>query len=167
MSAAATVFIHILDQRGFVLLVLIAVTMHARKGRVYLCESERRNLGKCQTASFWIVKASSIPVFPNLPFGTRLPPPRCSLCEICYLLICYVNPPWIAAAVVSSSLIDFDPSVLSPQLRLPSSRLLSLCPSRGERTEMGKGLLDSLSITVLRALSMFMRWPTRVTPKSR
>lgn len=34
----------------------------------------------------------------------------CSLCEIWPPFICCVNPPWIAAAVVSSSLIGFNPS---------------------------------------------------------
>lgn len=64
--------------------------------------------GERQPVCFWIVSPFSVPVFPS-PFGTWLPPFCRSLCEICSLLICYMNPPWIAA-VVSSSLIDSNPS---------------------------------------------------------
>lgn len=124
---------------------------------LHLCKSACHNWGvpagvfMDRQPFFFFRPSVSISLWDVTPFFCR------SLCEICSPLICCVNPPWIAA-VVSSSLIDSDPLLLpssfalslflplrlQPQLRLPSSILLSVCPSRGERTEIGKGLLDSL-----------------------
>ena len=98
---------------------------------------------------FWI----RLSLFPSL-LGAWTRSSRRAHCEICSLLVGCVDAPSWTAAVVSSSPVDssLSPSLslsparrLRPQLRPPSSILLSACPSRGERTDMGKGLLDNLS----------------------
>lgn len=120
-------------------------------GGVYSCKSARHNWGA--PAGMFLDRQPFFRPCVSISLWDLTPSFCRSLCEICSPLICCMNPPWIAA-VVSSSLIDSNPSFLSlslilllrlqPQLRLPSSLLLSVCPSRGESTEIGNGLLDSL-----------------------
>lgn len=146
ISAAAT---DISDERAFALIVLIGVTVRVRGECI--CVNQPATCEQRQPVSLWIANPSSIPVFPP-PFGPRLP--------LSDALCVKSGPPsfvvWIhhgqqQQLCLPPSLASTPPSVplspslyLQPQLRLPSSLLLSVCPSRGERTEMGKGLLDSL-----------------------
>lgn len=113
---------------------------------VYLCKSACHNWGA--PAGVFMDRQPFFHPFVSISLWDLTPSFCRSLCEICSPLICCVNPPWVAA-VVSSSLIDSNPSFfltlsfclcvcyLSSDSRRPSSSQSVHPEVREPKWEMG------------------------------